>query len=454
MPSSSLTFEEGGRCLEEEAEWEWDYGDSVVDDKQTIKVKSKTPETTLEESIGNSEDNCSSGKSAEDEEVGESISSNTSPPKDATPPPHADKEKSSEKTAENSDDDLDEEETGASSNGDVEDNTDDDDAKKWVVDKNYLNNLKKLDDLMQVGDNLDPHMSKLCKSMGSLDMGMRAQKRERVEAEWTARTLATLAPRYQVGPGECSLYSCLNSFTQSELLTGSNKWACDRCTQIAASNPDNSDGQESTKVETGEKKPATVYSSASKQMLVFSPPAVLTLQLKRFQQTMSGCKKVNKHVTFPVTLDLAAFCSSTCVALPHMSLDPTVLYSLYGIVEHSGSLRGGHYVAYVKTRSSGSPYQDLSTFFNPPLARASDVPSFLEEVDRKLKRNKAVMKDREEEDVEDAVNNNKKLMVEKELNNDGNKGRWFHVSDSAVQEVQEDKVLKAQAYLLFYERIR
>merc|ERR1712032_501812 len=166
--------EEGGRCLEEEAEWEWDYGDSVVDDKQTIKVKSKTPETTLE-SIGNSED--SIGKSADDEEVGERIShpTNTSLPQDATPPRHADKERSSEKTAENSDDDLDDEETGASSNGDVEDNTDDDDVKKWVVDKNYLNNLKKLDDLMQVGDNLDPHMSKLCKSMGSLDLGMRAR---------------------------------------------------------------------------------------------------------------------------------------------------------------------------------------------------------------------------------------------------------------------------------------
>ena len=69
-----------------------------------------------------------------------------------------------------------------------------------------------------------------------------------------------------------------------------------------------------------------------------------------------------------------------------------------------------------------------------------------------MRRNKAVIKDKEEEEVEDTVNNNK-LMVEKELN-DGNKGRWFHVSDSAVQEVQEDKVLKAQAYLLFYERIR
>lgn len=27
-----------------------------------------------------------------------------------------------------------------------------------------------------------------------------------------------------------------------------------------------------------------------------------------------------------------------------------VLYDLYGIVEHSGSMRGGHYTAYVKVR--------------------------------------------------------------------------------------------------------
>ena len=31
-------------------------------------------------------------------------------------------------------------------------------------------------------------------------------------------------------------------------------------------------------------------------------------------------------------------------------------------------------------------------------------------------------------------------------------GRWFHISDSRVNEVTETEVLKAQAYLLFYER--
>ena len=32
-----------------------------------------------------------------------------------------------------------------------------------------------------------------------------------------------------------------------------------------------------------------------------------------------------------------------------------VLYSLYGIVEHSGSMRGGHYTAYVKVRAPQRP---------------------------------------------------------------------------------------------------
>lgn len=32
-------------------------------------------------------------------------------------------------------------------------------------------------------------------------------------------------------------------------------------------------------------------------------------------------------------------------------------------------------------------------------------------------------------------------------------GKWYYVSDSHVSETTEDKVLNAQAYLLFYERI-
>merc|ERR1719209_2572055 len=177
----------------------------------------------------------------------------------------------------------------------------------------------------------------------SMEAGRSLTPRQRMTAEWTARSLASLAPRYQARPGECSVYTCLNNFTQSELLTGSNKWGCQSCTDLRKQ--DNSD----TSTSTSEKK--MVYSPASKQLLIFSPPAILTLHLKRSQQTLSGCKKLNKHVVFPLQLDLAAFTSSTAVAMPNVAIgQQRLLYTLYGVVEHSGRLQGGHYTAFVKVR--------------------------------------------------------------------------------------------------------
>lgn len=43
-------------------------------------------------------------------------------------------------------------------------------------------------------------------------------------------------------------------------------------------------------------------------MLLWKPPKVLTLHLKRFEQSERGLKKVNKHIEFPLRLDLSPFC--------------------------------------------------------------------------------------------------------------------------------------------------
>ena len=42
----------------------------------------------------------------------------------------------------------------------------------------------------------------------------------RVRVEWVAKSLTSIAPRYQAKSGECSVYSCLTQFTAPELLTG------------------------------------------------------------------------------------------------------------------------------------------------------------------------------------------------------------------------------------------
>ncbi|ELK37820.1 Ubiquitin carboxyl-terminal hydrolase 16 [Myotis davidii] len=176
----------------------------------------------------------------------------------------------------------------------------------------------------------------------------------------------TLANRDASSADECSIQHCLYQFTQNEKLRDANKLLCEVCTRRQCGAP-----KANLK---GEKK--HVYTNAKKQMLISLAPPVLTLHLKRFQQNVAE--------------------EST-----------RVLYSLYGVVEHSGTMRSGHYTAYAKARTANSRLSDL--------VLRGDVPQDFEM--------------------------------------ESTKGQWFHVSDSHVQAVPTAKVLNSQAYLLFYERI-
>lgn len=65
----------------------------------------------------------------------------------------------------------------------------------------------------------------------------------------------------------------------------------------------------SSKNKNKESKEQTVYTVASKQLLISLAPPVLTLHLKRFQQARFTLQKLTKHVDFPLELNLAPFCS-------------------------------------------------------------------------------------------------------------------------------------------------
>ncbi|GAA6084089.1 ubiquitin carboxyl-terminal hydrolase 16 isoform X2 [Tachysurus ichikawai] len=195
---------------------------------------------------------------------------------------------------------------------------------------------------------------------------------------------STLSSRVALNNSESSVESCLQEFTQVEQLTHPNSLLCVTCSQRASH---------------GVKK--KVYTEGIKQMLISSPPPVLTLHLNRFKKVGYSLCKVNRHVQFPQVLDLGPFCSAKCKGVKEGQTQ--LLYSLYGIVEHSGTMRSGHYTAYVKAR----PYTHASSGL---LNGAAEDGTPLE-------------------------------------------GSWFYVSDSSVQSVTEARVQSSQAYLLFYERI-
>ncbi|KAM9671208.1 ubiquitin carboxyl-terminal hydrolase 16 isoform 4-T4 [Dama dama] len=205
----------------------------------------------------------------------------------------------------------------------------------------------------------------------------------------------TLANREAFNTDECSVQHCLYQFTRNEKLRDANKLLCEVCTRRQLSGP-----KANMK---GERK--HVYTNAKKQMLISLAPPVLTLHFKRFQQTGFNLRKVNKHIKFPEILDLAPFCTLKC---KNVAEEQTrVLYSLYGVVEHSGTMRSGHYTAYAKTRTANTYLSNLVLH--------SDIPQDFEM--------------------------------------ESTKGQWFHISDTHVQAVPTAKVLSSQAYLLFYERI-
>ncbi|CAM6050916.1 unnamed protein product [Sphagnum compactum] len=139
-------------------------------------------------------------------------------------------------------------------------------------------------------------------------------------------------------------------------------------------------------------KKVIVKRDAEKRFLINKAPPVLTVHLKRFAQDMRGrLSKLSGHVTFHEWLDISPF-------IDQRSSDKGVYrYRLIGIVEHSGTMRGGHYVAYVRGPVSGEN-------------RSEDV-------------------------------------------NPGSH-TWFYISDSHVRQTSLESVLQSEAYLLFYEKCR
>ena len=124
-----------------------------------------------------------------------------------------------------------------------------------------------------------------------------------------------------VGEKSITLDSCLKSFFAEETLCARDMFTCEKCKR---------------KVE------------GTKSLKLLKAPELLCVQLKRFKfehgSWFSSGSKNSRQVAFPVEDNLLDLCPFMHPDSPHGGADP--LYKLYAMVQHSGSLSGGHYVAY------------------------------------------------------------------------------------------------------------
>lgn len=84
-------------------------------------------------------------------------------------------------------------------------------------------------------------------------------------------------------------------------------------------------------------------------MRILDAPPILTVQFKRFHYGFYGGGKINKHVQFGDTLDLAPYMAKTTSKMNKAMQNSGLRYKLYAVLVHTGSSNCGHYYSFVKS---------------------------------------------------------------------------------------------------------
>lgn len=283
--------------------------------------------------------------------------------------------------------------------------------------------------------------------------------------------------------------AAIANFTSNAILDGDNKFICERCSKL-----------------NGKK----TYEAGIKSTTIAVPPNILTLHLKRFESSSGGLmsrggglgggrknkkcggggrkkgnkknrggddddddddgfvcgrggvnfRKINKHVEFTEFLNLSDYTNEICYDLtkinewPRLKLGEPIWYSLFGVVSHSGNLRGGHYTAYVKCEEPESDrlsMRDFEQFIQerPYVPGLADIDKIREEIrqhdsDHRLATHRFNNDSDDDEASETSTYDNKPHSIP---------GNWYHISDSDVRKSTLANVLSSQAYIVFYRRV-
>jgi len=227
------------------------------------------------------------------------------------------------------------------------------------------------------------------------------------------------AKRARPGSSGIDLGVCLTEFCKSQNLTLDDNWYCPRCKS---------------------------FREGRQNMNLWRLPDVLTFHIKRFNMSARWREKISTRVNFPLTgLDLSDWCHKESPVIQQDSADSHV-YDLIGVVNHYGSMTGGHYVATCKATACGKDGREEVAFdFNGHGATLLETEGIdTSPTGWRLGRAKA-----------EQTNQGKEFAaMASRAAAESSEPLWLQFDDEIVDQLPPRHVVSEMAYVLFYRRRR
>jgi Ubiquitin carboxyl-terminal hydrolase len=236
------------------------------------------------------------------------------------------------------------------------------------------------------------------------------------------------------GRGGIDLKYCLKEFCKVQKLSISDSWKCPMC---------------------------KVHREGGQNMNLWRLPDLLTFHIKRFNMSARWHEKITTKVNFPLTgLDMRDFCHPDSPVL-NDDVSATTVYDLIGVMNHYGSMTGGHYVATCKaTACSKYGREEVGYNFNgvgastcfESLLESSNVVNTGSDINHISGAWSRLGGGRSNKNVDTANQNKALASMASRSAAESAEPTWLQFDDEVVEPIPPDAVCSEMAYVLFYRR--
>lgn len=187
------------------------------------------------------------------------------------------------------------------------------------------------------------------------------------------------------------------------------------------------------------------FREGRQNMHLWRLPDLLTFHIKRFNMSARWREKITTKVNFPLTgLDLSEWCHKQSPVIQEDSPDSHV-YDLIAVMNHYGSMTGGHYVATCKATACGKDgREEVAYDFNGLGTTLLEIEGNDTATGWRLGRAKAAETNQGKESA--ALASRAAAESAEPL--------WLQFDDELVDPIPPQHVVSEMAYVLFYRRRR